>query len=50
MEDKAVCGNKWKYGKDTCVKERGHVGTHQTTENREAWSFSWFDGEGIPAK
>lgn len=50
MEDKQICGNRWKYGKDACVKERGHVGTHRTTENQEAWSFSWFDDEGVPTE
>ncbi|MGC9439239.1 hypothetical protein [Streptomyces sp. WG5] len=50
MEDKTLCGNKWKYAKDTCVLEKGHVGTHQTTEKREAWTFSWFDDEGTPTE
>lgn len=46
MEDKRACGNRWKYGKDVCAKERSHVGPHRNTEKQEAWSFGWFDSEG----
>jgi hypothetical protein len=46
----AVCGNRWKYGRDVCVLEVGHRGTHQTTEKREAHTYSWFDSEGVPAE
>ncbi|MFF8656789.1 hypothetical protein [Streptomyces huasconensis] len=45
-----VCANQWEYGKDVCVLKAGHVGPHQTTEKREAWTFSWFDSEGAPAE
>jgi hypothetical protein len=45
----AACGNRWKYGKDACARERGHIGPHRNTVALEAWSFSWFDSEGTPA-
>jgi hypothetical protein len=48
MTDK--CGNRWKYGRDVCVLESGHRGTHQTTEKREAHTYSWFDEEGVPTE
>ena len=50
MADKTVCGNRWKYGRDVCVLEVGHCGTHQTTEKREAHTYSWFDSEGMPSE
>jgi hypothetical protein len=43
-----VCGNQWKYGKDTCAREASHIGPHRNTEALEAWSFHWFDSEGTP--
>jgi hypothetical protein len=51
IDHPTTCGNHWKYSKlagDVCVKPRGHIGPHQTTEAREAHTFSWFDDEGIP--
>jgi hypothetical protein len=45
----APCGNRWKFGKDQCAREAGHVGPHRTTKGLEAWSFGWFDSEGEPA-
>lgn len=46
----AVCGNRWKYGKDVCAREASHVGPHRNTEALEAWSFQWFDSEGTLAE
>lgn len=43
-----ACGNRWKYGRDTCARERGHIGLHQTTEKTEAHTYRWFDSEGVP--
>ncbi|MFF4933549.1 hypothetical protein ACFY2H_32350 [Streptomyces griseofuscus] len=45
----ATCGNRWKYGKDMCARDYGHIGPHRNTEALEAWSFHWFDNEGTPA-
>lgn len=42
------CGNRWKFGKDECARERGHIGPHRNTETSEAHSFRWFDNEGTP--
>ncbi|MEJ8671879.1 hypothetical protein WKI71_36605 [Streptomyces sp. MS1.AVA.1] len=46
----AACGNRWKYGKDVCVREAGHIALHRNTEALEAWTFQWFDNEGTPAE
>ncbi|MEV0444059.1 hypothetical protein AB0I84_18835 [Streptomyces spectabilis] len=43
------CGNRWKYGKDVCAREVGHVGPHRNTKGEEAYSFRWFDSEGTTA-
>ncbi|BDM70550.1 hypothetical protein HEK616_40370 [Streptomyces nigrescens] len=45
-----VCGNQWKYGKDVCALEVGHIGPHRNTKASEAWSFRWFNNEGTPAE
>ncbi|MFJ9628070.1 hypothetical protein ACIRU8_10300 [Streptomyces sp. NPDC101175] len=45
----SACGNRWKYGKDTCARDAQHIGPHRNTAAREAWSFHWFDSEGTPA-
>lgn len=45
----AACGNRIKYGKNVCARERGHIGPHRDTATSEAWSFRWFDDEGTPA-
>jgi hypothetical protein len=50
VEDKQGCGNRWKYGKDVCVREKGHIGPHRTTETEEAHTYRWFDSEGTPAE
>ncbi|MGW2027708.1 hypothetical protein [Streptomyces decoyicus] len=44
-----ACGNRIKYGKNVCARERGHIGPHRDTAKSEAHSFRWFDSEGTPA-
>lgn len=47
-EPPALCENRWKYGRDTCALDHGHIGPHRNTKKQDAWSFSWFDSEGTP--
>lgn len=49
-EHGATCGNRWKFGKDECARARSHRGPHRNTESTEAYTFRWFDNEGIPSE